>query len=155
MWASNRMTTRVENIVYSLIEIFDVSLTIAYYGREGQCAFYRLMEAIINRRGSGKPWRGRGARPLTMPPSQSRLVVTRPSEKLALQPEVALVWRGDRNFMTKQGLQSKLFIADLPSLSMKLLEKAGGTSVECTHYRRCIVGVVDYWCFDTSGKGVL
>ncbi|KAI9461115.1 hypothetical protein HD554DRAFT_2206777 [Boletus coccyginus] len=49
LWASNRTTTRVEDIAYSLIGIFDVSLTIAY--GEGQRAFYRLMEAIINRSG--------------------------------------------------------------------------------------------------------
>ncbi|KIJ11860.1 hypothetical protein PAXINDRAFT_83829, partial [Paxillus involutus ATCC 200175] len=49
MWASTRTTTRIEDIAYCLIGIFDVSMTIAY--GEGQRAFYRLMEAIINRCG--------------------------------------------------------------------------------------------------------
>lgn len=47
VWASNRRTTRVEDIAYSLIGIFDVSLMVAY--GEGKRAFYRLMEAILQR----------------------------------------------------------------------------------------------------------
>ncbi|KAH7918353.1 hypothetical protein BV22DRAFT_1041820 [Leucogyrophana mollusca] len=44
-WASRRRTTRVEDVAYSLIGIFDVSLAIAY--GEGERAFYRLLAAII------------------------------------------------------------------------------------------------------------
>ncbi|KAG2115486.1 hypothetical protein DEU56DRAFT_710242, partial [Suillus clintonianus] len=47
VWASNRRTTKVEDIAYSLIGIFDVSLMVAY--GEGKRAFYRLMEAILQR----------------------------------------------------------------------------------------------------------
>ena len=46
-WASRRMTTRTEDIAYSLIGIFDVNLPIAY--GEGTWAFHRLMEVIIHR----------------------------------------------------------------------------------------------------------
>ncbi|EIW76439.1 hypothetical protein CONPUDRAFT_64787, partial [Coniophora puteana RWD-64-598 SS2] len=46
-WAGTRRTTHVEDVAYSLIGIFDVSLVIAY--GEGRHAFFRLMEAIIQR----------------------------------------------------------------------------------------------------------
>lgn len=46
-WASKRQTTRVEDLSYCLVGIFDVNLSIAY--GEGDWAFYRLMEVIIQR----------------------------------------------------------------------------------------------------------
>ncbi|KAH7923620.1 HET-domain-containing protein, partial [Leucogyrophana mollusca] len=46
-WASRRRTTRIEDVAYSLIGMFDVSLMVAY--GEGNRAFYRLLEAIIQR----------------------------------------------------------------------------------------------------------
>ncbi|KAF8836492.1 hypothetical protein BDN67DRAFT_879269, partial [Paxillus ammoniavirescens] len=58
-WASGRKTTRVEDIAYCLLGIFDISIPIAY--GEGGRAFYRLMEAIA--RGSSDPtlfaWAGK------------------------------------------------------------------------------------------------
>ncbi|KAJ8585790.1 hypothetical protein M405DRAFT_715862, partial [Rhizopogon salebrosus TDB-379] len=45
-WAARRKTTRVEDVAYSLIGIFDVSLQIAY-GEGGERAFCRLIEAIM------------------------------------------------------------------------------------------------------------
>jgi hypothetical protein len=47
LWASKRRTTRIEDIAYCLIGIFDVSLMIAY--GEGNRAFFRLMEEIMKR----------------------------------------------------------------------------------------------------------
>jgi hypothetical protein len=47
LWASKRRTTRIEDIAYCLIGIFDVSLMIAY--GEGNRAFFRLMEEILKR----------------------------------------------------------------------------------------------------------
>ncbi|EIW81377.1 hypothetical protein CONPUDRAFT_20846, partial [Coniophora puteana RWD-64-598 SS2] len=47
MWAARRRTTRAEDVAYSLIGIFDVSIPIIY--GEGERAFFRLMEAIIQR----------------------------------------------------------------------------------------------------------
>ncbi|KIJ63846.1 hypothetical protein HYDPIDRAFT_29196 [Hydnomerulius pinastri MD-312] len=44
-WASTRRTTRIEDIAYSLIGIFDVGITVAY--GEGARAFYRLMVEIV------------------------------------------------------------------------------------------------------------
>ncbi|KIJ18522.1 hypothetical protein PAXINDRAFT_36447, partial [Paxillus involutus ATCC 200175] len=45
LWASNRCTTRVEDVAYCLIGIFNVSMPIAY--GEGRRSFRRLMEAIV------------------------------------------------------------------------------------------------------------
>lgn len=45
-WAARRKTTRVEDVAYSLMGIFDVSLQIAY-GEGGNRAFCRLIEAIM------------------------------------------------------------------------------------------------------------
>ncbi|KAF8141359.1 hypothetical protein EV363DRAFT_1307880 [Boletus edulis] len=45
-WASSRKTTRVEDVAYSLLGIFDISMPIAY--GEGKRAFRRLMEVIAN-----------------------------------------------------------------------------------------------------------
>ncbi|KAG2745448.1 hypothetical protein P692DRAFT_20808839 [Suillus brevipes Sb2] len=45
-WAARRKTTRVEDVAYSLMGIFDVSLQIAY-GEGGDRAFCRLIEAIM------------------------------------------------------------------------------------------------------------
>ncbi|KAH9950128.1 hypothetical protein B0H21DRAFT_26192 [Amylocystis lapponica] len=50
VWASKRKTTRVEDVAYSLIGLFDVSLVIAY--GEGRRAFYRLQRAIMEKTGS-------------------------------------------------------------------------------------------------------
>ncbi|KIJ64855.1 hypothetical protein HYDPIDRAFT_89820, partial [Hydnomerulius pinastri MD-312] len=47
LWASRRRTTRVEDVAYSLIGLFDVSLSIAY--GEGWRAFYRLQEELIRK----------------------------------------------------------------------------------------------------------
>ena len=163
MWASNRTTTRVEDIAYSLIGIFDVSLTIAY--GEGQRAFYRLMEAIVNRCGEWEimAWAGRPSADSTALPESPRCYKMLSEARAATASGVSWDngptqrgWRGDRNFiMTKQGLQLKLLIVDFPSSSIKLFEGAGGKSVESTQHGKCTVGVVDYWCFDTSGQGVL
>lgn len=45
-WVAKRQTTRIEDMAYSLIGLFDVSLTIQYGERER--AFYRLQLAIMD-----------------------------------------------------------------------------------------------------------
>jgi hypothetical protein len=61
-WAARRKTTRVEDVAYSLLGIFDVTLQIAY-GEGADHAFCRLIEAIMQ---SGDPsvlnWTGQAAR---------------------------------------------------------------------------------------------
>lgn len=44
-WAARRTTTRVEDMAYSLIGLFDVSMTITY--GEGQRSWFRFMEIIL------------------------------------------------------------------------------------------------------------
>jgi hypothetical protein len=46
IWAAKRITSRDEDVAYSLMGIFDVSLQIAY-GEGGDRAFCRLIEAIM------------------------------------------------------------------------------------------------------------
>lgn len=46
-WASRRTTTRVEDMAYSLIGIFDISMPITY--GEGERSWFRLMEIILQR----------------------------------------------------------------------------------------------------------
>lgn len=46
-WASKRQTTRVEDLAYSLMGIFDVNMPMLY--GEGSRAFFRLQEEIIKR----------------------------------------------------------------------------------------------------------
>jgi hypothetical protein len=45
-WAAYRETTKVEDIVYCLLGIFDVNMPLLY--REGQKSFIRLQKEIIN-----------------------------------------------------------------------------------------------------------
>lgn len=44
-WAAHRQTTRVEDMAYCLLGIFDVNMSLIY--GEGMKAFYRLQEAIV------------------------------------------------------------------------------------------------------------
>ena len=46
-WAANRETTRVEDIAYCLLGIFDINMPLLYGERER--AFGRLQEELINR----------------------------------------------------------------------------------------------------------
>ncbi|KAG2040917.1 heterokaryon incompatibility protein-domain-containing protein [Suillus americanus] len=60
-WAAKRKTTRVEDVAYSLMGIFDVSLQIAY-GEGGDRAFCRLIEAIMQAGdASVLNWKGKAA----------------------------------------------------------------------------------------------
>ncbi|KIJ58831.1 hypothetical protein HYDPIDRAFT_119186 [Hydnomerulius pinastri MD-312] len=124
LWASNRRTTRVEDVAYSLIGIFDISMPVAY--GEGHWAFFRLMEAIIERcREPGVlAWAGNSSPysvALPRSPSSYRSLDRHVAMSLKLvKPEFD--WgsrfthsterrRGDRTFtMTKRGLQIKLLI---------------------------------------------
>ena len=80
-WASKRKTTRIEDIAYSLLGIFDIMMPIAY--GEGERAFQRLLEVIAQR--SGDPsffaWAGpcsRQSMALPSSPASYQAVVSRP-----------------------------------------------------------------------------
>lgn len=50
-WAAGRVTTRIEDIAYSLLGLFDVNMPLLY--GEGEKAFQRLLQEII--KGTGDP----------------------------------------------------------------------------------------------------
>lgn len=67
-WASKRLTTRVEDMTYCLLGIFDVSMPLLY--GEGDKAFLRLQKEIINQFDDDMTifvwtWPSGGARPFT------------------------------------------------------------------------------------------
>ena len=108
-WAAERKTTRVEDVAYSLMGIFDVSLQIAY-GEGADRAFCRLIEAIMR---AGDPsvlnWVGEPARHHSSSaiPQSPKCFVGR---KLEL-PQ-SLGWRLDMT-MTSLGLRVPLVIFPL------------------------------------------
>ncbi|KIJ07072.1 hypothetical protein PAXINDRAFT_140233 [Paxillus involutus ATCC 200175] len=116
-WASNRNTTRVEDIAYCLLGIFDISIPIAY--GEGGRAFYRLMEAIVQR--SGDPtlfaWAGK-------PSPYSRALPSSPACYInpllrGLPLPVSFVRSGDPFYtVTKVGLQVKLLVVAVECVSV-------------------------------------
>ncbi|KAG1725999.1 uncharacterized protein EDB91DRAFT_1208694 [Suillus paluster] len=81
-WASNRKTTRGEDMAYSLMGIFNVVLPIAY-GEGSERAFFRLVEAIIQTSDDLRifNWAGRPAvtnHPSRALPSSPRCYVGQP-----------------------------------------------------------------------------
>ncbi|KIK78961.1 hypothetical protein PAXRUDRAFT_834331 [Paxillus rubicundulus Ve08.2h10] len=117
-WASERKTTRVEDVAYSLLGIFDISLPIAY--GEGERAFYRFMEAIAQR--STDPtlfaWTGKPSEHSDALPSspacyyESRIPVAVPHSPRSAPLEShqgAII--GDPGYtITKLGLRVKLLV---------------------------------------------
>ncbi|OJA07718.1 hypothetical protein AZE42_05199 [Rhizopogon vesiculosus] len=99
-WAARRKTTRVEDVAYSLMGIFDVSLQIAY-GEGGERAFCRLIEAIMQ---SGDPsvlnWAGSPSyhrTSLAIPRSPHNFVGRRAFRRLSdMQLEMTITSRGLR-----------------------------------------------------------
>ncbi|KIK40234.1 hypothetical protein CY34DRAFT_276765 [Suillus luteus UH-Slu-Lm8-n1] len=156
MWASTRTTTRIEDVAYSLIGIFDVSMMVAY--GEGKRAFYRLMEAIIHKRDEWQifAWAGTSSSDSAAFPDSPRGY--RPLNPIdsndALLPST--VWRGDQNIvMTKRGLQIQVLLVDLSQQEATVYEKIDTKAVQTNAYSSYTAGVVDYWCYDASGDGTL
>ncbi|OAX40550.1 hypothetical protein K503DRAFT_602843 [Rhizopogon vinicolor AM-OR11-026] len=156
MWASTRTTTRIEDVAYSLIGIFDVTMMIAY--GEGKRSFHRLMEAIIHKCDEWQIFAWAGASS-----SDSAAFPDSPRCYLPLDPVdsndarlPSTVWRGDRNIiMTKRGLQMQVLLVDLSLQEATVYEKVGTTDVRTDAYSNYSAGVVDYWCYDASGDGIL
>jgi hypothetical protein len=156
MWASTRTTTLIEDIAYSLIGIFDVTMMVAY--GEGKRAFYRLMEAIVQKCDEWQifAWAGPSS-------SDSAAFPDSPRGYLPLDPVASndarlpsTVWRGDQNIvMTKRGLQMQVFLVDLSLQEATVYEKIGTVDVRTDAYAGYTAGVVDYWCYDANGDGVL
>ncbi|KAG2358607.1 hypothetical protein BDR07DRAFT_1489285 [Suillus spraguei] len=156
MWASTRTTTRIEDIAYSLIGIFDVSMMVAY--GEGKRAFYRLMEAIIHKCDEWQifAWAGTSSADSAAFPESPRgyLPLNPVDSNDDLLPST--VWRGDRNIvMTKRGLQIQVLLVDLSQEEATVYERIGTEDVQTNAYSSYTAGVVDYWCYDASGDGIL
>ncbi|KAG1720930.1 heterokaryon incompatibility protein-domain-containing protein [Suillus lakei] len=114
IWASKRTTTRVEDAAYSLVGIFDVSMPTAY--GEGEWAFHRLMEVIIQRCDEWDifAWAGPSSSHSTAIPRSPRCYYPFDASKFPEERrdrhnrEV----HGDNKFvLTRQGLQIKLVVA--------------------------------------------
>jgi len=152
MWASTRTTTRIEDVAYSLI----VTMMIAY--GEGKRAFHRLMEAIVQKCDEWQifAWAGPSS-------FDSAAFPDSPRGYLPLDPVASndarlpsTVWRGDQNIvMTKRGLQMQVLLVDLSLQEATVYEKIGAVDVRTDAYASYTAGVVDYWCYDASGDGVL
>ncbi|KAG9317812.1 hypothetical protein JVU11DRAFT_2036 [Chiua virens] len=167
-WASRRETTRTEDVAYSLIGIFDITMPISY--GEGPWAFHRLMEGIAQR--CSEPgffaWAG-DASPysLALPSSPASYGM------LALDSQTATGLRltgslfeevGDTSYsITKLGLQIKLLL--LPARWVQNVQSTGnytlsfseGTFLETlpspslsqAYYEifkpeQCVLGVLNY-----------
>lgn len=136
LWASRRRTTRKEDMAYCLIGILDITMPIAY--GEGDWAFHRLMEVIIQRSDELEifAWTG--------PPSPYSLSFPRSpacykvldyqvadqlelvkSQSVQVYPE----WVrgiGDESFITtKHGLEIELVMIDLRMVTPFRLEDGG------------------------------
>ncbi|KAG1768553.1 hypothetical protein EDD22DRAFT_872376 [Suillus occidentalis] len=112
-WASKRTTTRVEDAAYSLIGIFDVSIPTAY--GEGEWAFHRLMEVIIQRCDEWDifAWAGPSSSHSAAIPRSPRCYCPFDASKFPekRKDEQNREVHGDNNFMlTRHGLQIKLAV---------------------------------------------
>ncbi|KAH7888433.1 heterokaryon incompatibility protein-domain-containing protein [Phlebopus sp. FC_14] len=128
IWASKRKTTRVEDVAYSLLGIFDISMSVSY--GERHWAFHRLMEIIVQRcREPGiLAWAGKPspyAASLPASPQSYLGLDAATAIQLHLVPDIGnkitgirRSMRGDTtSTMTKRGLQIKLAIVDVEMIS--------------------------------------
>ncbi|KAG1743624.1 uncharacterized protein EDB91DRAFT_218341 [Suillus paluster] len=180
LWASKRRTTRIEDIAYCLIGIFDVSVMIAY--GEGNRAFFRLMEEIMKRYDKWDVflWSGRCSHYNTALPYAPRCypvgytempVKRRHTADNEGEMNTAIYKIGDSLFaLTNHGLRVKVLllgveledITDESHNSRCLSFKHAEFRVQVRHIgakrepRTTVwaVGVLDYWV-DVSGNGFI
>lgn len=106
-WAAQRKTTRAEDVAYSLMGLFDVSLQIAY-GEGGERAFGRLIEAIMQAGGDSSVlnWAGKPAKhhaSFALPASPASFVG---------HPDIVTIGRLDL-MLTSRGLRIPLVVLPL------------------------------------------
>jgi len=132
-WAANRKTTRIEDVAYSLMGIFDISMTVIY--GEGRQAFTRFMAELIHK---CKEWQilvWVGGRPGY--PTEPACYRTSNEVALNTLENRQISWldegRGDSDFaVTKRGVQVRLLmvpavIHQTPGKSTFLSLAVGGT----------------------------
>ncbi|KIJ58829.1 hypothetical protein HYDPIDRAFT_119184 [Hydnomerulius pinastri MD-312] len=130
MWASMRKTTRIEDVAYSLIGIFDVSLTVAY--GEGKRAWTRLMEAVVQSCDEWQVFAAAGHFWGVIPDSPQRYCALTTRSDPILNPgnRHTRVHSGDRFFeITKRGVQLKV-------IAVPVAWKEQGCSHLCSHSQR-------------------
>lgn len=126
-WASRRTTTRIEDMAYSLIGIFDVSMPITY--GEGQRSWFRLMEIILQQCKSWEifVWAGewspyssaiprspKGYEAFDIHNSTELIKALNMGKVKGIVGETPPGLRGDHAFaMTRHGLQMKLPLLDV------------------------------------------
>ncbi|KIJ60128.1 hypothetical protein HYDPIDRAFT_117594 [Hydnomerulius pinastri MD-312] len=106
VWASQRKTTKTEDIAYSLLGIFDVSIPVAY--GEGDRAFFRLTEAILQKCADPEvfAWSGPHSRH-----SRGMAIPRSPRCYYPLGVELGFRNRGDKHFvLTRQGVRIQLLL---------------------------------------------
>ncbi|KAH7909625.1 hypothetical protein BJ138DRAFT_1154769 [Hygrophoropsis aurantiaca] len=121
-WASTRRTTKVEDVAYSLIGIFDVSLMVAY--GEGRRAFFRLLETIVQQSNGLDifQWKGEPSPHNIALPSSPRCYPYRGDRGFALRPDRT----GDQFFaLTNIGLRIKLLIIPVSCQRTSGIESGG------------------------------
>ena len=167
-WASQRETTRVEDVAYALLGIFDITMPISY--GEGQWAFQRLVTGIAQR--CSEPgffaWAG-DASPYSLVHPYSPASYGTPVLDAQTVTGLRLTGSvfeevGDQSYaITKLGLQVKLlllpvhWIQDAQGLGSYSLSFAEGTFLETNpsptlsqgYYEifkpeQCVLGVVNY-----------
>ncbi|KAG1750244.1 kinase-like domain-containing protein [Suillus lakei] len=110
-WAASRKTTRIEDVAYSLIGIFDISMAVAY--GEGDRAFKRFMAELVEK---CKEWQilvWAGGLPGC--PTEPSCYRTTNKAALEMLKNHEISWWGegcgDANFsVTKRGMQVRLFM---------------------------------------------
>ena len=104
-WAARRKTTRVEDIAYCLMGLFDVNMPLLY--GEGQKAFIRLQEEIIKESDDQSifAWEPEGRNPLI--PALG-ILATHPSEFKDAGDIDAYPGHGQPYMMTNRGVQIQI-----------------------------------------------
>lgn len=179
VWASNRRTTRAEDIAYSLIGIFDVSLMVAY--GEGKRAFYRLMEAILQRCDQWEVFCWKGpcssynaalpADPSCYAPPHNMGNVSADEQECNKR-----YITGDRLFaLTNHGLKIKVLLIKVEKAQEIVVEGTHGSrrritfslggledvELTCIHSKHepdaeWAFGIIDFWQrYDEHGKGLI
>ncbi|KAH0826267.1 hypothetical protein J3R83DRAFT_5737 [Lanmaoa asiatica] len=167
-WASQRETTRMEDVAYALLGIFDITMPVSY--GEGRWAFHRLLEGIAQR--CSEPgffaWAG-DASPysLALPssPASYGTPVLDAQTVIGLRLTGSVFEEvGDRSFaITKLGLQVKLLLLPVHwtqhtqgfgsyTLSFKegtFVETNPSPTLSQAYYEvfkpeQCVLGVVNY-----------
>jgi hypothetical protein len=128
VWASRRKTTRIEDMAYCLIGIFNIPLSIAY--GEGPMAFYRLQFEIVQRSHDRGLFAWHGS-----PSSHNSMFAARPEAffplKGSLLTEEEEVTGSDPTYaLTNYGLRIPLSIYDVQRMKRPRDESDGQWTYE-------------------------